>query len=292
MSFSASRLTCYAVLSAIEEDLRGLLHSYMSEESDSRTFLGDDIWNKCVGRLGRDQAIAGEHFSIDDLLPYLDFADAYQLLNTHNNLLPSVLRKYFKDLTPYFERLVPIRNRVAHSRPLDFDDLATVLDCADLFLKGRDFEWTNLVETMHKLKLDSSYVLSLTIPAYETDGDNNNNLPPPDFDETGFIGRKQQISQLIKLCHGPYPVITIVGDGGLGKTAIALKTAYEILDLEDNPFDAIVWASTKTAQLNVTEIRNIEGAIQDSIGMLRTVAHQLAGENISDPLEEVLSYLA
>ncbi len=63
------------------------------------------------------------------------------------------------------------------------------------------------------------------------------------------------------------------------------------MDLADCPFDAIVWASTKTAQLNVTEIRNIEGAIRDSLGMLQTVAHQLAGENISDPLEEVLSYL-
>lgn len=292
MSFSASRLTCYAVLSSIEEDLRSVLQSYVSSESDPHTLLGDDIWNKTVGRLGKDQGIAGKHFTLDDLLPYVDFAEVYQLLNTHSKSLPSVLRKYFKDLTPIFERLVPIRNRVAHSRPLDFDDLATVLDCADFFLKGRDYDWANLAEAMHKLKLDSSFVLSLTIPSYESESDNNNNLPPPDFDETGFIGRRQQISQLIKLCHGPYPVITIVGDGGLGKTALALKIAYEILDLEDNSFDAIVWASTKTAQLNVTEIRNIEGAIQDSLGMLKSVAHQLAGENISDPLEEVISYLA
>ena len=94
---------------------------------------------------------------------------------------------------------------------------------------------------MRRLKLDPSFVLSLIIPADESDGENNNNLPPPDFDETGFIGRRQQISQLIKLCHGPYPVITIVGDGGLGKTALALKVGYEVMD-GSSPKSSVNWS--------------------------------------------------
>ncbi len=217
MGFSASRLTCYAVLSAIEEDLRNICENQLDNIAQPNELLGNETWNKCVARLEREQGIVKTQASLDDLLPYLDFADLYHMLNTHSSSLPPVIRRYFKDITPYLERLAPIRNRVAHSRPLDFENLPTVLDCSDLFLQGRDYEWSNLADTMRRLKLDPSFVLSLIIPADESDGENNNNLPPPDFDETGFIGRRQQISQLIKLCHGPYPVITIVGDGGLAR---------------------------------------------------------------------------
>ena len=121
MGFSASRLTCYAVLSAIEEDLRNICENQLDNIAQPNELLGNETWNKCVARLEREQGIVKTQASLDDLLPYLDFADLYHMLNTHSSSLPPVIRRYFKDITPYLERLAPIRNRVAHSRPLDFE---------------------------------------------------------------------------------------------------------------------------------------------------------------------------
>jgi Tfp pilus assembly protein PilF/cold shock CspA family protein len=87
-------------------------------------------------------------------------------------------------------------------------------------------------------------------------------------------------------------VVTIVGEGGIGKTALALKVAYEILDLPDCPFEAIVWSTSKTTTLTAQEIVIIEGAICDSLGMFQSVAKELAGIETKNALDEVLNYLA
>lgn len=43
---------------------------------------------------------------------------------------------------------------------------------------------------------------------------------------------------------GGFPVISIVGEGGVGKSALALKVAYELID-KDSPFDAVVGSHRK-----------------------------------------------
>jgi Flp pilus assembly protein TadD len=115
-------------------------------------------------------------------------------------------------------------------------------------------------------------------------------LPIPDFDETGFLGRKKQASDLLKHVLGPYPVVSLVGDGGIGKTALALKVAYDVLDMPNCPFEAIVWTSSKTTQLTAQEIRRIEGAISDSLGIFNSIAVELAG-TVDNPMDEVIEYL-
>jgi LuxR family glucitol operon transcriptional activator len=292
MSFSASRLTLYAILSAIEEDLRTALRLYFSASISVDDFFGEELYKKCKDRYEREDGPSEERPQIHELVVYTDFSEAFQLLNTHSAYLPVNVATYIKSITPDLAKLVPIRNRVMHSRPLNYDDLALCLDTCEKLVLSSDFQWSDLSTTLSRLKMEPSYVLGLQIPVYDIDNNHKHNLPTPDFDETGFIGRKQQVAQVINLCLGPYPVITLVGDGGIGKTALALKVAYDILDRVDCPYDAIVWTSSKTTQLTVHEIRRIEGSVRNSLGMLQNVAHHLAGIDVEDPLDEVLSYLS
>lgn len=78
------------------------------------------------------------------------------------------------------------------------------------------------------------------------------NLPQPDYGH--FIGREQEKNTLTNLLlphpHSPHYVITILGVGGMGKTALALEIAnhylYECAKLPDEErFNAIVWFSAK-----------------------------------------------
>ncbi|MDW9205199.1 NB-ARC domain-containing protein [Escherichia coli] len=120
----------------------------------------------------------------------------------------------------------------------------------------------------------------------------NHNLPLPDFDETGLIGRQSHVQKVKQLCYGAFPVISIVGEGGVGKTALALKVAYEILEDEDNPFDAIVWVSSKTTQITVNEIKEIKDAISDSIGVIQEISNQIIGTSVKQSnFEEIIEYL-
>ena len=178
--------------------------------------------------------------------------------------------------THRLERLTAIRNRVAHSRPLLFDDFSRTLETAEEFIGAGAIHWNALQSTLQRLKTEPSFVLNLQIPEPQT-GRQNHNLPLPDFDETGFVGRKHEVEDVKNLLLGPYPVVTLVGEGGLGKTALALKVAYDLLDLPSSPFESIVWTTSKTKQLTAQEILKIESAISDSLGLLVSVATELAG---------------
>jgi tetratricopeptide (TPR) repeat protein len=85
------------------------------------------------------------------------------------------------------------------------------------------------------------------------------NLPPRDYEH--FVGRQPELAELRRLL-GPKSrsfVITIDGIGGIGKSALALETAYSFLDqytdlLADERFEAIVWVSAKRSYLTASGI--------------------------------------
>lgn len=228
-----------------------------------------------------------------EVLPFVDFGETLALIERYKQQLHPAFREKLDEWRPFLQRLVPIRNRVAHSRPLEISDLPTVQDLVHQLLARRTI-WPSLESTAAKIKKDPSAVLDLDVRFLDIEPDSKrHNLPLPDFDDTGLVGRGSDEKKLLQMVRGPYPVISVVGDGGVGKTALALKTAYALLDEDRHPFDAIVWTTAKAAQLTSTEVTRIEGAIKDSLGMLDAAARELAGPavDIDDPLAEVLAYM-
>ncbi len=135
-------------------------------------------------------------------------------------------------------------------------------------------------------------MLGLTIPDGRAEkGGDRHNLPQPDFDETGFVGRREEARAVLSQCLGTYPVVTVLGEGGLGKTALALKVAYELLDQSEQRFESIIWATSKSSQLTGSEVVTIRDSIKTSLGLFGEVAARLAGARFEDAVNEVLEYM-
>lgn len=288
-TFNATRLTCFALISALETDCRDLI---LRLESDNVLQWPTQAIDQATERLIRDRGIT-EGPTHTSLVHYLDFADSYQILLANKKYLRVETLKSLNDVKRYLEPMIAVRNRVAHSRPMEIDDLPTSLDVARELTRGDRATWATTDDTLSRLQRSPEYVLGLTIqlPA-DPDDRALNNLPVPDFDETGFLGRATEIRRIKKAILGPYPVVSILGDGGIGKTAIALKVAYELLDDDAAEFDAIVWVTAKSTMLTAGEIQNINGAIQDSLGLFEEAARTLGGLGGEDPATELLDYLA
>lgn len=71
MSFNATRLTCFALISAIETDCR---EAILALDADIDVQIPDGARQAAAHRLARDRKSIGD--DLDVLVQYLDFADS------------------------------------------------------------------------------------------------------------------------------------------------------------------------------------------------------------------------
>lgn len=289
MAANITRLSLYALISAIEEDLRAALSTFLPDADNPTSVLGESLFRKLADRAESETSQDGAATPLAQLLIFADYGDTLQLANIHKNNLPEGLVQQLRTLDRETTELIGTRNRVMHSRPLDYDDLAKTTElCERLVVEPAN--WPNLADIMKRMSAEPDLVLKLAIPFEQDTSKVSHNLPLPDFDETGFIGRRTIANNLKKALLGVYPVVTIVGEGGLGKTSLALKVAYELLDQQKTIFDAIIFVSAKTQKLTDKEIERIKGAINSSVGLIESAAKALGG-NDSRSLDDLIDLM-
>jgi LuxR family glucitol operon transcriptional activator len=292
MAFNLTRMTVYALVSSLESDLRSIICNHISCVSK----ISPDLRLRSIERLCKDIGLEQDEFdgSVDDLVTYFDLGDTFQTINSNKDEIPQNIVSKIKGNNKKLEGLIPIRNRVMHIRPLHFQDLPYVSSLCEALIDEDETIWVHTHETLKRLQEEPSFVLALEIPLIEQNSLKKHNLPLPDFDETGLIGRDEDVDKVRKLCLGSFPVISIVGEGGVGKTALAIKIAYDLLEDENSPFDAVIWVSSKTSQITVSEIVEFKDAISDSLGILREIGTELVGEGLSqqETFDEIIDYLA
>lgn len=262
MIVSASRLTMYAVLSALELDAKRVL----VELSGDKSPLPDETWQKAEERAFNDGV--GPHPVLSDIVPYLDLGDISQGLRRVSNAPKSVA-----DFCTVIESLLAVRNRIMHSRPLKVGDFSTVMDQLPTVLHLTGIALPNLKDTEQRLKSDPGFVLSINLPVVADTAFHN--LPTPDYDDTTLIGRDSDVSGVLRSLRGAYPVLSIIGEGGLGKTALALQSAYELLDAVDNPFKAIIWVTLKRQTFGPSGVSEVRDAISDAFSMISAINKEL-----------------
>ena len=237
-------------------------------------FLDNSEIERCLKRLRdtfHDQSWTYDDVQHDDLLEYLDLGDLINLLNKHLPGLKNAKHTHVKSATDLIseEGIISIRNRVMHPiRPLEADDLSILLAVSIKLPRiAPSLIWDPLLESI-SISSKEDELLDILIPSYFVDDSPIiYKLPPAEFDDSGFIGRKRERKELKKLLLSDHRVITVVGEGGKGKTALALRVCNDLLEDGDSAFHKIVWVSMKTRHLTSEGVREIADAI-DSVGAL------------------------
>jgi len=288
-----TRLTLAALLYGIEIDLKSIIKKEIIPYHANLSFFGDNqLESKTISRFENDNPGVEHLQNLDEVIEYIDFQDSFTILLKNKTFLSKEKADYLKSIFGKLTELTPIRNRVMHTRPLLGGDFAFTYDFVTSLKSSDSIAWTNTIETRIKLEQDPSFVLTLKFPILDTSDSISitHNLPAPDFDETGFIGRKEDSEALTKLILSN-KVVSVLGDGGIGKSALALKVAYDIVDMQENcPFELVIWTSAKTTMLTSKGIEDIHTAITDYSGLVSEISSTL-GTDSTSKLDQVLEYL-
>ena len=295
---TAPRNTCFAILSAIELDLRAFLVHDSEILGPSSQILPDDIREKALARRkSRDDSDDDPNPTDTELLDYTHIQELSVLLNEHTKRVAPSLRAPIKTICTQLNLLTPVRNRVCHSRPLEPDDLVYCINARDTLLAIKEVVFPELTDLTQKLTQTPDYCFGIEIPPYHIPNNEIlHNLPIPEFDETGFLGRTNDRKELHKHLRSSYPVVTILGEGGVGKTALAQRCLYDLLDDQSPAYDAIVWTSLKISALTPFGIQTIRNDIADTLKLLGTVAEIMGTSsaferNVDDLLTQICHYM-
>lgn len=266
------RLKCYIILEGLEQSLGENLNRNF--DIQNKGFFNVEEEQRALKRIREDavdENLEIDQISKEDILDYLDLGDLVHLLNRHASSAKNISVEEIRQATNIIQKsnTLTIRKRIMHPiRPLELEDFPKLSKLAgEIRTISPSLFWTPLI--LAQRRIDKGEIdLDYEIPSYWAEEPIvMHNLPIAEFDETGFIGRKKERRDLIKMLRSEHKVITVIGGGGIGKTALSLRVCNDILDEDSNLFDRIVWVSLKTRHLTHEGIREIKNAV-DSVGFL------------------------
>lgn len=267
----------YAMIIAIESD-------FICNFFEKLTL--SDIPKHCIENATPVQGEANEFIS---LLRGMDIQAYIEICNSNIEKLNITLDQR-KFINAELSKIIPIRNAVMHPRPLGFYDhamLTQAFSAIETSLKA--LSWENVKKTKNQIDnhpetlLPPPSTLKKSNSVYE-------NLPTlVDYEETSFIGRKREIGELkTQLKRRNVNILSVIGDGGVGKTALTLKLLYDLLDDETCPFEIIIWASLKTNELSGNEFAEIKESIHTTAEMYSQLSDFLGTIPSDDPKELII----
>lgn len=249
----SNRIVMFSICTAIEYDLK----QFILNKANKINFT-TEMKSKAKKR---NNSIKTD----EEILDYLDLGDYIELI-TKEPIKYNVNNEKVEKFDKYFSKIVPIRNRVMHTKPLELGDKATLIELMDRLKDEIQWlEWNEVLNVKVTLESNPSKLLANEyIRKVDYDSKILHNLPEPEFDDTGYVGRKSDVEEIIKLLtNNKNQIISIIGNGGIGKTAIVVKTLYELIERNFEKFDAIIWISLKTKTLSKGEFIEIKDAIVD-----------------------------
>ena len=269
------RKIMYHMLMALENDLIEFLYPVLSI---------NDFTNDMLEKIEERNAKA---INIKEMLQQLGLGDFLHLINRNRNKI-NITQNELDFLNKNCgEKIVQIRNRVMHPKPLLFDDYAVL---QNLFNRIDEYitciGWLNVVSSRRELSDNLEQVLEKDV--LEFNKELIDNVPELDCEEIEFVGRGKEIGELKKLLlNEKMRMISVVAAGGYGKTALVLKVLNDLKKEKKTPFELIVWVTFKTKQLDKTSFIDVNNAIKDMAAMNKLLFNFIGGDS-QNTLQELI----
>lgn len=271
LSTLSKKAEMYTMIISIEEDF--ILNF-------KQKLLIDDIPQNIVEKAKKVEDIQDEFLAI---LRGIDIQSYIEICNKNIDKL-SIGIEQKKFINSQLKKIIPIRNSIMHPRPLNFFDHSMVKEVFEKIESELEcFAWKTIKEAAdtianhpEKLKLP---------PAYSKKSDKIiENLPSVlDYEDTSFIGRSKEIAEIrAKLKKKNVNVLSVIGEGGVGKTALTLKLLYDMLDDPECDFDMIIWSSLKTNELSDNTFKEIGCSLKSTAEMYEKLADFVGEKTIDD----------
>ena len=282
----------FTIISRFEEIYRSFLITKLNKKfSDYQLGIPPAIVLKINEKSNilfwNDQNDFFENSDFPDLLEISIYSDNFK------DFFPNDISK--EELTLIMTNLYSLRCKIAHVKgfftSFDLDKLIELTKQISVYVD----EYESLLILLKEIERNPENVaikvpVDFTIDFLESNGITNN-LPTPDYEyEGGFVGREEDIKEIIKyLQREKFNVVTITGAGGVGKTSLALKVIQEITQKpKSSKFDAIIWLSAKENKLSPFGIEDIEPTFKSFEELLDTIINVLGfGININEDDESI-----
>lgn len=266
---SYQKIALFVLFDSIEQDLVKAIRTVSGGEPN----LTAEEAAKAARNVGARSDSRLDPASPSDQLYGLDLYEKYQVLMRHKGRMDESTKQYYASIEQTLQSVLPVRNTVMHGRPLTVTQYGLGFAFAQSLL-SRKTRWPLLAESYFQYSKEPEALVARSIQFLDTQIADIalNNLPIPDYDDTGFLPRPDLQRDLKHKLLGRNPVVTLLGDGGNGKTALALQTLYDLLDTNDHSFEAILWFSAKSAALGVRGIEQIGDAVTDGLALVELAA--------------------
>ncbi|MGN1267987.1 MAG: NB-ARC domain-containing protein [Candidatus Aphodocola sp.] len=273
------KLLMHAIVDAIENDLI----SYIIQICDNINNIDNQLLTKAAERT--------ESKEIEDILRQLDLSDFVKIINENIDKTNFTLKEK-KFLNKELTDIIPIRNRVMHPRPLEFNDFVILKNLFEnLNKKIKTISWNNCVSLKNIISTNSDKILNIKLSKFKKNSSILENLPIPEFDDTTYIGRQKEIAELKKLIfNDQVKILSIIGEGGVGKTATTVKILYDLIDDPSFKYESIIWSTLKTQQLDKVGFSQIENAISDVNSLKANIANFLPSDTTRSSEQNIIEF--
>jgi LuxR family glucitol operon transcriptional activator len=269
----------FTIISRFEEVFRNyLISKLILKYSDFHTGIPTGI----VSKINEKSPILFWD-TIEEFFENSDFPDLLEISiykDNFSDLFSDKIKK--EDLILIMSSLYSLRCKIAHVKgfftSIDLDKLIDLTKQLCVFID----QYGTLQNLISEIEQNPENVaikvpIDFNMDFLESNGITNN-LPTPDYEyEGGFVGREDDIKEIIKyLQREKFNVVTITGAGGVGKTSLALKVIQEITQKpKADKYDAIIWLSAKEDKLSPFGIQDIEPDFKSYEELLDTIINVL-----------------
>lgn len=242
----------YKMIFETENILRQYIIKYFPEEKLSKSIIEK-------AKTNAEQNGVNNLDNYEAILQWIHLGELIDLIKSKNFI--SIKQNNIKTIN--ISDLINQRNNIMHSREISAIELDNIkITCNNIIKSLLDNYFVNmwnkfLMEDIHKYNLPEVYI------EY-----------PCGKDFKRLIGRSESLREITNRLEYPQP-LSIVGLGGLGKTAMVLQLIENFMYSPKRPFDKILFMSFKNSAFDNGKVTRFEKVISNYDDLINKLAFYL-----------------